>query len=337
MAFVRNVAFPAVWSVLKGLHLTKRWINTHEVTVYANGVSNQIIQVLADTHIGGVHKDVNRVLIDSQRQADRIIGNTPCITVDLGDIMTLWNIPRDSELRRKFFIGQKHHETWYWDINRLWSYFYNNALKSEWQTIFGVKWNHDMRMWEKIFPTKLEWLQEAIGEIGVQYLTEPVVLGNGRVKIHTMPCFNTQSALYGSKLIRDLVQNINSHSGVNIVMVHNPDGVKRIEAMKKSLWLSIDVPTLFLCGHTHGLLGFQDVPIIGDKLSNGARKWIGMEADTQYVSGYYPATSGEPYGTFVSQGMGDQADIFRILWGGRERPILRFVEKKEDADIVLGA
>jgi hypothetical protein len=35
--------------------------------------------------------------------------------------------------------------------------------------------------------------------------------------------------------------------------------------------------------------------------------------------------------------MGDQADIFRVLWGGRERPILRFVERKEDADIVLGS
>jgi hypothetical protein len=96
------------------------------------------------------------------------------------------------------------------------------------------------------------------------------------------------------------------------------------------------LPTLFLCGHTHGLLGFQDVPIIGEKLSNGARKWIGMEKVTPYISGYYPATNGEPYGIFVSQGMGDQADIFRIRNGGRERPILRFVERESMADIVIG-
>lgn len=336
MTFIRNIAFPAVWSVLKGLYLTKRWINTHVVTIYADGVSNQIIQVLADTHIGGVHKDVNRVLIDSQRQADAIIGNTPCITVDLGDIMTLWNIPRDSELRRKFFIGQKHHETWFWDIHRMWSYFYDNARKSEWQTIFGVKWNHDMRMWEKVFPTKLRWLQEAIGEMGVQYLTEPVILGNGRIKIHTMPCYNTQKELYTPEAVRELFSHINAHSGVNIVMVHNPDGVRQIETIKVQLWLRIDVPTLFLCGHTHGLLGFQGVPWLSNTLSGYARKWIGMEQDTPYISGYYRATSGEPYGIFVSQGMGDQADIFRILWGGRERPILRFTENKEEADIVIG-
>jgi hypothetical protein len=38
-----------------------------------------------------------------------------------------------------------------------------------------------------------------------------------------------------------------------------------------------------------------------------------MEQDTTYVSGYYPAKGGEPYGIFVSRGMGDQADIFRVL------------------------
>lgn len=127
-----------------------------------------------------------------------------------------------------------------------------------------------------------------------------------------MPCYNTQPERYGSRIIRELIANINSHTGVNIVMVHNPDGVKHIESKKRSLGLSIDVPTLFICGHTHGLLGFPGIPVVGSKLSNGARKWIGMEKDTRYVSGYYPALSGEPYGTFVSRGMGDQADIFRI-------------------------
>ncbi len=43
-------------------------------------------------------------------------------------------------------------------------------------------------------------------------------------------------------------------------MVHNPDGVRQIEAIKQQLQLRIDRPTLFLCGHTHGLLGFSDVP-----------------------------------------------------------------------------
>lgn len=61
-----------------------------------------------------------------------------------------------------------------------------------------------------------------------------------------------------------------------------------------------------------------------------------MQNDTPYISGYCAAKTGEPYGIFVSQGMGDQADIFRIGSGGRERPILRFVDKREDADIVLG-
>lgn len=96
-------------------------------------------------------------------------------------------------------------------------------------------------------------------------------------------------------------------------MVHNPDGVRQIEDMKAQYELRINLPTLFLCGHTHGLLGFGDIPLVGKKLSNGARKWIGMERDTLYISGYYPATTGEPYGIFVSQGMGDQPDIFRIL------------------------
>lgn len=156
------------------------------------------------------------------------------------------------------------------------------------------------------------------------------------MQIHGMPCYNTQPEQYGSKIIRELIANINAHTGVNIVMVHNPDGVKHIESKKKTLGLSIDVPTLFVCGHTHGLLGFPDVPLIGKSLSHIARKWIGMEPDTPYISGYTPSTGGEPYGIFVSQGMGDQADIFRVLSGNRERPIIRFVERESSADIVLG-
>jgi predicted MPP superfamily phosphohydrolase len=113
--------------------------------------------------------------------------------------------------------------------------------------------------------------------MGFKQIIEPVDLANGRIRLHGMPCYNTQIEQYGSKLIRDLIANINSHSGVNIVMVHNPDGVRKIEEAKKNLGLSIDVPTLFLCGHTHGLLGFQDVRFVGNKLSNKARDWIGME------------------------------------------------------------
>jgi len=130
-----------------------------------------------------------------------------------------------------------------------------------------------------------------------------------------MPCFNTQSELYSTRAIHDLISNINAHSVVNIVMVHNPDGVRQIEAIKAQCRLRINVPTLFLCGHTHGLLGFGDIPLVGEKLSNGARKWIGMEKETPYISGYYPATTGEPYATYVTQGMGDQTDIFRIFSG----------------------
>lgn len=50
-----------------------------------------------------------------------------------------------------------------------------------------------------------------------------------------MPCHNTQKELYTPEAVRELLSNINSHSGVNIVMVHNPDGVRQIEAMKAQL------------------------------------------------------------------------------------------------------
>jgi hypothetical protein len=59
-------------------------------------------------------------------------------------------------------------------------------------------------------------------------------------------------------------------------------------------------------------LGFRVFQNLVMHFSGYARKWIGMEKDTSYISGYYSAKSGEPYGIFVSQGMGDQADIFRI-------------------------
>lgn len=322
MAFVRNVAFPVVGNLLRWSGLTQRGIETREVKVFADGISNQVVDVLADMHMGGVHKNLNRALIHSQVRAQEIIWDTPRICLDLGDRLTLGS--------------GKIRPTKLSDISNLSDFFSPLVEESQWQHIWWVHGNHDRRMLEKISSENLVLLNGATEEIGFKQIIEPIQLSWGRIQLHGMPCYNTQSELYGSSIIRELIWKINAHSGVNLVMVHNPDGVRKIEEGKRSLGLSIDVPTLFLCGHTHGLLGFQGVPRIGKKLANAARKWINMEQDTQYISGYYPATSGEPYGTFVSRGMGDQADIFRIWKGGRERPILRFVEKKEDAEITFG-
>lgn len=165
---------------------------------------------------------------------------------------------------------------------------------------------------EKLGPKKLQALRENMESLGFKQILQPVQLAGGRVKLHGMPCYNTQKELYTPEAIRSLVSNINSHSGINIVMVHNPDGVRQIEAIKEQYKLRINVPTLFLCGHTHGLLGFQDIPLVGKKLANGARKWIDMQQDTPYISGYYPAKTGESGGTLVSCGVGDQPDIFRL-------------------------
>ncbi len=322
MAFVRNVAFPAVGNLLRLSGLTRRGIETREVRVYADGIANRVIDIIADMHIWGVHKNINPTLQRSQSEADRIIWDTQCVTLNLGDIMTLGS--------------WEHKPTGFEHVQDLEMYFSDNAKRSEGGKIWSIDGNHDRRMLEKISPKNLEGLRRLIGDLGFDYIDKPIEIWGDKIKLHSMPCHNTQKELYTPEAVRELLSNINSHSGVNIVMVHNPDGVRQIEAMKAQLWLRINVPTLFLCGHTHGLLGFQDIPIVGEKLSRWARKWIGMESDSQYISGYYPATTGEPYGIFVSRGMGDQADIFRVLWGGRERPILRFVERKEDADIILG-
>lgn len=322
MAFVRNVAFPAVGKLLSGLHMTQEGINTHEIKVYADGVANLTADILADLHIGGVHRNVNQVLKESQMKAKEIIGNTPCIVLNPWDRMTLGS--------------QNHEPTWFDSLRKLEDFLYRIGQQWEWKLIWWVEGNHDRRMDEKLGPKKLQALRENMESFGFRQIIQPEELAGGRVKIHGMPCYNTQKELYTPEAVRSLIWNINNHSGVNIVMVHNPDGVRQIEAIKEQVKLRINVPTLFLCGHTHGLLGFQDIPLVGKKLANGARKWIDMQNDTPYISGYYPATTGEPYGIFVSQGMGDQADIFRIWKGGRERPILRFIEKREDADIVLG-
>lgn len=322
MAFVRNVAFPLVWKTLRLLGQTQENINTRELKIYADGIAGIVVDVLADMHMGGVHRGVNTALLHSQKRAQEIIWNTHRICLDLWDRLTLGSV--------------KERPTNISDLSNLWAYFYSLADMSDWEYIWWVNGNHDRRMLEKIAQSELDRLNWGAREMGFKQIMEPVDLAHGRIRLHGMPCYNTQIEQYGSKIIRELISNINSHPGVNIVMVHNPDWVRKIEEAKRSLGLSIDVPTLFLCGHTHGLLGFQDVRLVGNKLSNIARKWIGMNRDTPYVSGYYPALSGEPYGIFVSQGMGDQADIFRIWKGGRERPILRFVERESIADIVIG-
>jgi predicted MPP superfamily phosphohydrolase len=322
MAFVRNVAFPLAWKTLRFLWQTKENIETREIRIYAGGVAGIVIDVLADMHMGGVHKNLNAALAHSQKRAQEIIWTTRRICLDLWDRLTLGS--------------GKERPTNISDLSNLWAYFYSLADMSDWEYIWWVNGNHDRRMLEKIAQSELDRLNWGTREMWFRQIIEPVDLENGRIRLHGMPCYNTQLELYGSRIIRELIANINSHSGVNIVMVHNPDGVRKIEEAKRNLGLSIDVPTLFLCGHTHGLLGFSEVPWVGAKLAQWARKWINMEPDTPYTSGYYPALSGEPYGIFVSQGMGDQADIFRILSGGRERPIFRFVERESMADIVIG-
>lgn len=322
MAFVRNVAFPLVGNTLRLLWQTQESIETREIRVYTDGVADLVIDVLADMHMGGVHKNLNAALAHSQTRAEEIIWTTPRICLDIWDRLTL------GSARAK--------PTRLIDISNLWEFFTPLAQATEWSHIWWVNGNHDRRMLEKIAQNELDRLNWSTKEIGFKQITEPVDLANGRIRLHGVPCYNTQPELYGSRLIRQLIGSINSHTGVNIVMVHNPDGVRKIEEAKRNLGLSIDVPTLFLCGHTHGLLGFWDIPKIGTKLAQWARKWINMEQDTTYVSGYYPAKGGEPYGIFVSRGMGDQADIFRIWKGGRERPILRFVEQESVADIIIG-
>lgn len=51
MAFVRNVAFPAVGNLLRLSGLTRRGIETREVRVYADGIANRVIDIIADMHI----------------------------------------------------------------------------------------------------------------------------------------------------------------------------------------------------------------------------------------------------------------------------------------------
>lgn len=316
--FVRDVAFPFAWLLFRSLRATRDDINTREIKLYVDGVAGIVLDIITDMHVGGFHKNLNSILVTSQKKAQEIVLSSPRICLDLGDRLTLG--------------GGKHGPTQISHLESLAEYFASLADSSEGWKIWWVHGNHDRRISGKITPGELSFLEKSTADMWFQQIIQPLDFPQYRIRLQGMPCYNTQKNLYNEKSVWELIWNINQHSGVNIVMVHNPDGVRRIEAIKTQLWLHISVPTLFLCGHTHGLLGFQHVPVLG----LGARKCISMERDTQYVAGYYPAKNNESYGIFVSRGMGDQAGIFRIPWGERERPILRFAEKREDADIVLG-
>lgn len=91
------------------------------------------------------------------------------------------------------------------------------------------------------------------------------------------------------------------HNDLNVVLLHNPDGLEFLLARLKSTKQSITTPTLFLAGHTHGAM--VDLPFL--------RK-IGLLASrtafTRYKWWYWPEGKYSETGNwklYVSTGMGN--------------------------------
>jgi hypothetical protein len=53
--------------------MTQKSIETREIKIYADGIAGIVLDIIADMHMGGVHKDLNKALQKSQNEANRII------------------------------------------------------------------------------------------------------------------------------------------------------------------------------------------------------------------------------------------------------------------------
>lgn len=122
---------------------------------------------------------------------------------------------------------------------------------------FAVVGNHDEESPE--FPVVKQWLEETYE---MHFFTEPrhakkIFIGERNICIHGIHTLakhlHTMKKRDRNMLLDQYIYTLNSmHNDLNIVLLHNPDGLEFLLARLKSTGQTITTPTLFLAGHTHG-------------------------------------------------------------------------------------
>ncbi len=171
---------------------------------------------------------------------------------------------------------------------------------------FAVIGNHDDDNAD--FGYTRAWLED---QMQVHFLSEPrhakkIFINDKSLCIHGMHTLSRHLHRMPKKernmILDQYIYTLNhTHNDMNIVLLHNPDGLEFLLARLRATNQSLTTPTLFLAGHTHG--GMVDLPLL--------RK-IGLMASrtafTRYKWWYWPEGKYAETGNwklYVSTGMGN--------------------------------
>lgn len=171
---------------------------------------------------------------------------------------------------------------------------------------FAVIGNHDDDNAD--FGYTRAWLED---QMQVHFLSEPrhakkIFINDKSLCIHGMHTLSRHLHRMPKKernmILDQYIYTLNhTHNDLNIVLLHNPDGLEFLLARLRATKQSLTTPTLFLAGHTHG--GMVDLPLL--------RK-IGLMASrtafTRYKGWYWPEGKYSETGNwklYVSTGMGN--------------------------------
>lgn len=171
---------------------------------------------------------------------------------------------------------------------------------------FAVIGNHDDDNAD--FGYTRAWLED---QMQVHFLSEPrhakkIFINDKSLCIHGMHTLSRHLHRMPKKernmILDQYIYTLNhTHNDLNIVLLHNPDGLEFLLARLRATKQSLTTPTLFLAGHTHG--GMVDLPLL--------RK-IGLMASrtafTRYKWWYWPEGKYAETGNwklYVSTGMGN--------------------------------